>query len=133
MGKSQGEIAEIKFLLRARERGYDVSRPYGDNAKYDFILDIGNKLLKIQVKSNSQKTDKYGSIKIGVGHGTSIKKRYTSKQVDFFAIYLRCIDSFYLVPIRAINNRVTIRIYPGRKICTWVNYRENWRGVQKDG
>jgi len=133
MGKSQGELAEIKFLLRASEQGYPVSKPFGDNQKYDFILDNGNTLLKIQVKSTRQKLDSALSIKIGVGYGRSSKKVYTENEVDFFALYLQCIDCFYIIPTKIIAGRVSIRIHPHRKTCTWLRYRENWQGVRKHG
>jgi len=133
MGKFQGELVEIKFLLRARERGYNISKPFGDNLRYDFILDNGLQLLKIQVKGTRQKPNRLGCIQIGVGYGKSSKHGYTEKDVDLFAVYLQCIDAFYLIPSKIINRRVTIRIYPKRKICTWQEYRENWVNVQKLG
>lgn len=46
-----GEIGECAFLLEAVRRGFLVSQPFGHAQKYDFIVDTGNKLLKVQVKA----------------------------------------------------------------------------------
>jgi hypothetical protein len=37
--KHRGELAELVFLLIATRMGFAVSKPYGDNERYDFILD----------------------------------------------------------------------------------------------
>ena len=44
----KGTITELKCKLYFLELGYTVSTPENPD-RYDFILDIGEKLLKIQV------------------------------------------------------------------------------------
>src|SRR5206468_9494879 len=51
--KPQGEMAELCFLCRATTLGLTVSKPYGDSARYDFVVDAGAGLLRVQVKSVS--------------------------------------------------------------------------------
>ena len=53
MGETQkrGTLSEVKCWCKCTESGYTVSRPLFDNARYDFILDTGHSLLKIQIKS----------------------------------------------------------------------------------
>ena len=46
-----GTITELKCKTYFLELGYIVSTP-DSPARYDFILDIGDKLLKIQVKTS---------------------------------------------------------------------------------
>ena len=51
--KQKGEWAEVCFLWRASTLGFIVSKPFGDNARYDFVVDAGAGLLRVQVKSVS--------------------------------------------------------------------------------
>ena len=61
MQKTQviGNANELKCMLAFIELGYQCSIPYGNSAKYDFIVDIGNKLYKIQCKSSRHPKTKY--------------------------------------------------------------------------
>lgn len=59
MNKTQiGDITEQKFILYCLENDIPISRPIGNNLPYDFIIEIDNQLLKIQVKTSrrSRKT-----------------------------------------------------------------------------
>ena len=51
--KRRGELAELAFVYKAASLGFGVAKPYGDSERYDFILDSGSKLWRIQVKSTS--------------------------------------------------------------------------------
>lgn len=53
--KQQGDTAELKFMLLNQELGYTVSKPFGDNAKYDLIVDTCMELQRIQVKSTKER------------------------------------------------------------------------------
>src|SRR5947209_1751083 len=49
--KRAGEISEAAFVLRAHSLGFLVAKPWGDSEKYDFVLDAGSKLWRVQLKS----------------------------------------------------------------------------------
>lgn len=49
--KAIGEYTELQCITYLVGLGYTVSTPYGDNAPYDFILEVDNKLYKIQCKT----------------------------------------------------------------------------------
>lgn len=40
--KRRGELAELRFTLKAATQGFAVSKPYGDSERYDFIVDPRN-------------------------------------------------------------------------------------------
>lgn len=81
--------------------GYIVSKPLFDNARYDFILDVNEKLYRIQVKtsrwSDEDKTsfmfNGYSQHSIGEGNK---RMKYTNKEIDFFMTEQD--DIFYLYP-----------------------------------
>jgi len=49
--KRRGEIGEALFLAKAVTMGYGLATPWGDNLKYDMIVDTGKRLFRVQVKS----------------------------------------------------------------------------------
>ncbi len=51
--KRAGELAEAAFLLKAQSLGFRVLRPWGDSERYDFVLDSGGRLWRVQLKSTS--------------------------------------------------------------------------------
>lgn len=97
----KGAITEQKCFLRCLEMGYQVSKPLFDNARYDFILDIGEKLLKIQVKTSRWKDEEHTAFVFScysqhsTGNGNKVMK-YTNKEIDFFMTERD--GHFYLYP-----------------------------------
>lgn len=86
--KIKGRITEQRCYLKCLEYGYQVSRPLFDDARYDFILDTGSKLLKIQIKSSVWNEDKTafsfnGYSQHSTGNGNK-RMKYTSKEIDYF-------------------------------------------------
>ena len=88
--KQKGNLTELQCISEFVKLGYTVSIPYGDDAKYDFIVDINNNLYRIQVKTASMKNEDKIQISCISTHknfkGTSVG-RYTKKDIDFFATY----------------------------------------------
>src|SRR5207302_9732487 len=50
-GKRRGEMAEAKFLAKASELRFAVSKTWGDSDAYDFIGQTGGRWWKVRVKS----------------------------------------------------------------------------------
>jgi hypothetical protein len=112
--KRQGDTAEIKFLLMSHEKGYVVSKPFGDNCKYDFIVDTGSELQRVQVKSTTRKGYGYKLMRYEctVCSGTDRSKTsYTKKDVDYIAIYIIPINVWYMIPVEEVTVK-TIAVYP---------------------
>lgn len=86
-----GCLAEYKFAVAAMEKNLTISFPLLDASPYDCIIDTGSSLKKIQIKS--VQTDSENS-------KCWIRKTkfdpYTLNSVDYFAIYLKFYDGFYI-------------------------------------
>ena len=97
----QGAMTQQKCFLKCIKAGFIVSKPLFDNARYDFILDTDNKLLKIQIKTSRWKDEEHSAF-IFNGYsqhstGTGNKRmKYTNKEIDFFMTEKDGI--FYLYP-----------------------------------
>lgn len=108
-----GTITELKCMTYFLELGYTVSVPQ-NRTRYDFILDTGDQLLKIQVKSAND-TAVEGAITIQTcsQHITStgnVRQNYQG-QVDYFCTYYN--NECYLIPIQECGSRTkNLRIVP---------------------
>lgn len=51
----QGDIGEAQAILEYTKLGYQVSRTLFDSAKYDLIIDDGEKLQRVQVRTSTFK------------------------------------------------------------------------------
>ena len=122
--KLQGELAEVCFLWRATQLGFTISRPYGD-ARYDFVVDSGRTLHRVQVKSVSKPLR--GVYRISTSSGRTAKKGYTSDEIDFLAGYVIPEDAWYIVPIALVPGYVCIHVCPHRRSRRkYERFREAW-------
>ena len=112
--KQKGNLTELQCLTAFITEGCSVSIPYGDNAKYDFIADVDGKLLKIQVKTSSQKNEgvaiHFSCRSTHVNCKGVINEKYSANDIDFFATYWN--NQCYLVPIKECSTEKTLRFVP---------------------
>lgn len=95
-----GYLTEQKCFVKCLEAGYIISKPLFDNARYDFILDTGKKLLRIQVKTSVWNEDCSafsfnGYSQHSTGNGNK-RMKYTNQEIDYFMTEKDGI--FYLYP-----------------------------------
>lgn len=126
--KRRGELAELAFLHQASKLGFKVSKPYGDSDRYDFIVDTGQRLIKIQVKSTGHEVCP-GSYSVNAGrHLCGGVVPYLRSQVDFMVVYIVPEEMWYILPIRVVGWRVSLRL-TGRmntRPGAYGKYREAW-------
>jgi len=127
-GKAQGELAELAFMHKAASLGFGVAKPYGDNRRYDFILEAGGRLSRVQVKSTQSafgrgyRVHSHGNTRFG-------KTTYTPEEIDFLVAHIHGENIWYVVPAYAIVNRDGLCLYPhgSRKNAgRFEQYREAW-------
>ena len=114
--KTQGDNTELRFMLLSQELGHIISKPFGDNSKYDLIIDNGNDLEKIQIKSTSRKDTSSGMdcYNCLVCSGSKQKEKYNEKDVDFIVIYVIPENTWYKIPVKEIKGK-TVKLYPHRQ------------------
>ena len=115
--QSKGNIVELKCITKFIEMGYECSIPYGNGAKYDFIVDVNGKLLRIQCKASHNPT-KDGEIDYNAfmiqttSQTTNTKKttrhRYNSDMIDYFATVYN--DKIYIIPVDECSTTKTLRL-----------------------
>jgi hypothetical protein len=129
--KRRGEWVELQFMARAAHHGLTVSKPWGDSARYDFIVEHRGRFLRVQVKSTC------AWLKNGfVCHCTTSSARvmYSTKEIDFFAAYVIPEEVWYIIPFAEIAaNKTAICLKPQRRDNKYFPYLEAWHLLRSRG
>lgn len=122
--KRRGEWVELLFMARAAEQGFNVSKPWGDSARYDVSAELRGRFRRVQVKSTT--------VPRGDGGYVCYLKRtgiryYRVSEVDFFAIYVVPKDAWFILPSRVVLRlKSNIRVAPGHAEQKYARYKEAW-------
>jgi PD-(D/E)XK endonuclease len=108
----KGAIAEAAIALAAMKLGIDVYRPLGEGGRYDLILDVGSRLLRVQCKwAASLKQVLVVRCYTFRRTRTGWKKTtYSADEVDVIAAYSMDLDRCFLIPIELVEKRPTIQL-----------------------
>jgi hypothetical protein len=126
--KRAGELSEAAFVLKASEMGFLVAKPWGDSERYDFILDAGWRLWRVQLKSTAVLHGRgYEVQPIYSVYGKG-KAGYTAEEIDALVVHVRPLDVWYVLPAEAFLPRKNLRFYPDIecRAARWERYREAW-------
>jgi len=122
--KWAGEMAEAAFLHKAMELGLVVSKPWGENSRYDFVVDTGERLLRVQVKSTSCLC---GGRYAVAAHGSDPKTGYSAEDIDFLVAHVPPEEAWYVIPVEAFAPHLHLWLYPrGEHAGQYEKYREAW-------
>jgi hypothetical protein len=120
--KRLGEAVEAAFLAKATMLGFPVLKPWGDSRPYDFAVESGRRLWRVQVKcATSHRGTRCSSRAAGSG------ELYTLDDIDFLAAYVINKNLWYVVPADAFVPRVTVHFnYGPLSQGMFEIYRETW-------
>ena len=131
--KQTGERSEAAFLHRASALGFGVAKPWGDSLRYDFILDNGERLWRIQIKcTESIRAQAYETrATYSIGKGRAV---YTTHDTDFIAAHIVPLDIWYILPVAVCTPAPMLRFYPHRqaKKMRLEKYRELWTQLKPE-
>jgi len=119
--KALGEAAEAAFLAKVTSLGFGVSKTWGDSERYDFILDSGKRLWRVQVKSSRHFDGSRYIVKL---KGAAA---YTAEEIDFIVAYIVPENLWYVIPISVAALRGQMYVSPGgTRHFRHEKYREAW-------
>ena len=115
--KQKGNITEMQCAVAFMQHGFKVCFPYGEDCKYDMIVDTGKHLYRVQCKTASALPDKEDGFKfktrsiVITTHGAKASG-YTEEEIDVFATMYE--GQCYVVPVQDCGmNEKTLRFrYP---------------------
>ncbi len=117
--KDVGDRTTLAVMLALRELGYEISVPFGENTRYDLVIDDGVRLSRVQCKSGRLRGGavRWAACSSYAHHDNPRERRrdYLG-QVDFFGIYCPGTESVYLVPIEdaQVRREGALRVNPPR-------------------
>ena len=96
-------------MVKAAQKGFATAKPYGDSRRYDFILDVGQRLWRVQVKSSSAK--QYGSYMVNLQRNANGEVvPYDASEIDFVVAYVMPCDAWFVIPVEAIYGRQSAKL-----------------------
>ncbi|HVP41849.1 MAG TPA: group I intron-associated PD-(D/E)XK endonuclease [Terriglobales bacterium] len=129
----KGEIAEALFVAKALSLGMNVSKPFGQNCRYDFMVEVMGRVSRVQVKSTwrignwtrrvdgTRRPCRNAYIVRCGGSGTHGQSRYRLSDLDYIAAYIGLEDEWFIIPLARVHTPFYI-VLPGR----YARYREAW-------
>jgi hypothetical protein len=118
-------------MTAALERGLIVSRPFGESAGYDVVVDNHwlrsgrpGRLWRVQVRSVSGTPP----FRVTTFHG-SAKRPITVADADFLAVSIVPLRRWYIIPVRLFAPTYCLWLFPhvAHSRGRFERYREAWR------
>jgi hypothetical protein len=117
--KDIGDMSTMAIIFALEVEGYPVLVPFGENNRYDIVVDTGSQLRRVQCKTGRLRE---GAVIFRTcstyGHHPNPKiiRRDYQGEIDDFAVYCPELRSVYLIPIEdvATRTRAMLRVTPAR-------------------
>jgi hypothetical protein len=138
-----GDVGEGAFLHKALSLGFTVAFPFGHVHRYDFIVESGQNLWRVQVKTG-------GIMRHGLYHLSACRRAdgavhpYNESEIDFLAAFILPEQTWYILPAHQVaghssllfrsteHPRIPSKRHPIRDLYAY--YREAWHLLrQPDG
>lgn len=132
--KILGNTTEMECMLECMKLGIQVSIPFGEDSRYDFIMDYKGKLYRIQSKHCSEIVDssnqvvavKFKTVRQSGSNATiHTRTKYTKDEIDYFSTSYN--GKCYLVPVEQCSNEKILRIIPPKNgQIVGISFLENY-------
>lgn len=113
--KRKGDTAEAYVLAGLVSTGLTVLKPWGDNARYDLVVDCHGRFIRIQCKTGRLRNGCVVFRTYGVGRDRSKVTHYTPEDIDYYGVWCLETQATYLLPVREVTSwSPYLRIEPAR-------------------
>lgn len=112
--KAVGEVSEAMVLARLVQSGLVVLMPFGNNQRYDLVIDRGDRFERVQVKTGRLANGVVRFKCSSVNGFTGARTGYQD-QADTFMIYCPENGAIYAVPVSDCGaSSVSLRVDPAK-------------------
>lgn len=117
-------MSQYRLIPILDGKGHQVSIPADPACAYDLVVDNGQTLQRVQVKScNSKRRNRY---RVDIACGTTNCKRpYSDNAFDLFVVHIPEVDVWYVIPLRDVVGQRWISVNPD-KSGKYERYRDAW-------
>lgn len=123
MKQDLGKSSEYYFASKCMQEGLGIAFPFSERLPYDFIIDNGASLYRVQVKSvhNMSPSKKAYRRELSKNNGSG----YTSLDTDFIVLVVHPAKTFYIFPIEDLKVK-EVTVHPHESTCKYEYYKNNW-------
>lgn len=111
--QQKGITTEMFVAARLLQLGYNVSQPLCQDSKYDLIVDVNNKLLRLQVKTArplSEKIIVFNCRSTTKNSQTNKSRYYQEDEIDYFATYWD--NKVFIIPPNECSSEKRLHLLP---------------------
>ena len=111
--KAVGERSEAMVLAALLKEGFPVLIPFGDNQRYDLVVETAQGFIRVQVKTGGYRRGAvcFWSCSSEAHRGRS--RRGYRGEAEVFGVYCPYLNRVYFVPVAAAPQRqVVLRVEP---------------------
>jgi hypothetical protein len=114
--KRTGDAAEAHVLAVLLDAGLTVLIPWGHNARYDLVVDVAGRFIRVQCKTGQFHNGAVAFRTDNIGRNTARPIQYAASEIDNFAVWSAPAASVYLVPLTDVGKVMTpiLRVRPPR-------------------
>ena len=117
--KTTGDTTVLAVMHALQITGYDILLPFGENTRYDLVIDNGERLARVQCKTGRLRG---GAVRFpacsSYAHHPNPKliRRDYIGEIDYFGVYCPETGGVYLVPIEDadVRRQGALRVEPAR-------------------
>ena len=111
--QQKGITTEMFVAAYLLSLGYNVSQPMCQDSKYDLVVDIQGKMLRLQVKTARETENNsivFNCRSTTKNSETHKSRKYSSDEIDYFATYWN--NKAYLVPVGECSAEKRLHLKP---------------------
>lgn len=105
-------ISEAAVLLRVLVRGWDVYGSVFDGSKFDWVVNTGQELVRLQVKTIQTSRSGAPLVYVKCSNGRNKTRRYREGEFDFLVGYDLLTDTAYVWSWQEVKDRTAVTVSP---------------------
>lgn len=108
----KGGLGESRLIYEFTKKGWKVSLPLGHDAAYDMVVDDGEHLHRVQVKSVESSDDVVlvRTERTYTSGERIVTRRYSKSDFDLLGVFDRRGDKCYLIPVWMVADKSCISL-----------------------
>jgi hypothetical protein len=117
--KDIGDRSTLAIMLGLQAAGHALSLPFGENTRYDLLVEIGSRIARVQCKTGRMQNGSvcFPTLSSYAHHATPrFRWRGYIGQIDYFGVWCPETGGVYLVPVDDVppTRGATLRVEPAR-------------------
>ena len=126
--KERGQQSEAAVLFEFVRHGLTVLEPFGDNERYDVVIEADEEFHRIQIKTGRLEN---GRVQFETRSSGTLTRKVAKEKydgdIDAFAVYAPEIERTFVVPIAdAPDTTMGLRVKASKKASPNINWAEDY-------